>query len=312
MSRIVVLGSGAWGTAIALSLHRRGGHEITLWAHSRRGRPADRRRRAKTRSFFPAFPLPADLTVTAEMAPIADAESSSPSFLRSSSAPPCTRVGPHLHPGQIVVSATKGVENDTFLRMTQVISADPRTRRPPALHRRTLRPQLRPRSRPGPAHRRHRRLQRPADRRAHPAGVLLRNAPPLHLHRCHRRRTRRRAQKRHRHRRRRRRRRGPRPQLHRRPHHPRHCRDHAPRRGLRRTPRNPRRSLRRRRPGAHLHRLALAATAPSARRWARAASSPRSSKASAAKSPKACSPPAPLSASPASTASRCPSPSRWN
>jgi glycerol-3-phosphate dehydrogenase (NAD(P)+) len=30
MSRIVVLGSGAWGTAIALSLHRRGGHHVTL------------------------------------------------------------------------------------------------------------------------------------------------------------------------------------------------------------------------------------------------------------------------------------------
>ena len=34
MSRIVVLGSGAWGTAIALSLSRRGGHQITLWSHS--------------------------------------------------------------------------------------------------------------------------------------------------------------------------------------------------------------------------------------------------------------------------------------
>jgi glycerol-3-phosphate dehydrogenase (NAD(P)+) len=34
MSRIVVLGSGAWGTAIALALYRRGGHEITLWSHS--------------------------------------------------------------------------------------------------------------------------------------------------------------------------------------------------------------------------------------------------------------------------------------
>ena len=46
--------------------------------------------------------------------------------------------------------------------MTQVISADPRAGRPPALHRRALRPQLRARSGPGPAHRRHRRLQRPA------------------------------------------------------------------------------------------------------------------------------------------------------
>ena len=34
MSRIAILGSGAWGTALALSLDRRGGHQITLWAHS--------------------------------------------------------------------------------------------------------------------------------------------------------------------------------------------------------------------------------------------------------------------------------------
>ena len=34
MSRIAILGSGAWGTAIALALHRRGGHQLTLWAHS--------------------------------------------------------------------------------------------------------------------------------------------------------------------------------------------------------------------------------------------------------------------------------------
>ncbi|MGO4213402.1 2-dehydropantoate 2-reductase N-terminal domain-containing protein, partial [Terriglobus sp. YAF25] len=34
MSRITVLGAGAWGTALMLSLARRGGHELTLWAHT--------------------------------------------------------------------------------------------------------------------------------------------------------------------------------------------------------------------------------------------------------------------------------------
>ena len=34
MSRIAVLGAGAWGTALALSLARRGGHELILWSHS--------------------------------------------------------------------------------------------------------------------------------------------------------------------------------------------------------------------------------------------------------------------------------------
>jgi glycerol-3-phosphate dehydrogenase (NAD(P)+) len=39
-------------------------------------------------------------------------------FLR----PTLTRLRPHLHSGQIIVSATKGVENNTFLRMTEVIA----------------------------------------------------------------------------------------------------------------------------------------------------------------------------------------------
>ena len=34
MSRITILGAGAWGTALALSLARRGGHQLCLWSHS--------------------------------------------------------------------------------------------------------------------------------------------------------------------------------------------------------------------------------------------------------------------------------------
>ncbi len=122
MSRIAVMGSGAWGTAIALSLHRRGGHQIVLWSHS-----LDEARQITQAGenilFLPGFPLPAGLEVTDEDAAVADAEivvSVIPSeFLRSTLA----RLRPHMHPGQIVVSATKGVEDRSYLRMTQVIAA---------------------------------------------------------------------------------------------------------------------------------------------------------------------------------------------
>ena len=121
MSRIAVLGSGAWGTAIALSLCRRGGHEVTLWAHNEdEACQIDRARENKL--FLPGFPLPGELTVTAQMMPISEAQivvSVIPSeFLR----PTLQRVKAHLHNGQFVVSATKGVEKNTHLRMTQVIS----------------------------------------------------------------------------------------------------------------------------------------------------------------------------------------------
>ncbi|HUV71078.1 MAG TPA: NAD(P)H-dependent glycerol-3-phosphate dehydrogenase [Terracidiphilus sp.] len=121
MSRIAVLGSGAWGTAIALSLHRRGGHQITLWSHSR-DEVSQIVAAGENTLFLPGFPLSADLHVTADDALVANAEfvvSVIPSgFLR----PTIARLRPHLHPGQIVVSATKGVEDRTYLRMTHVIA----------------------------------------------------------------------------------------------------------------------------------------------------------------------------------------------
>ncbi|MGA3133428.1 MAG: NAD(P)H-dependent glycerol-3-phosphate dehydrogenase [Terracidiphilus sp.] len=121
MSRITVLGSGAWGTAIALSLCRRGGHQVTLWAH------ADELAQqiasaSENTQFLPGFPLPSDLTVTADFAPISAADivvSVIPSeFLR----PTLLRIRSHLRIGQFLVSATKGLEDQTHLRMTEVLA----------------------------------------------------------------------------------------------------------------------------------------------------------------------------------------------
>jgi glycerol-3-phosphate dehydrogenase (NAD(P)+) len=122
MSRIAVLGSGAWGTAIALSLDRRGGHQITLWAHSPEA-AQEIAEAGENKLFLPGFPLPASIAVTGDYAAVAEAEivvSVVPSeFLRAT----MTRLAPHLHAGQIIVSATKGVENQTYLRMTEVIAS---------------------------------------------------------------------------------------------------------------------------------------------------------------------------------------------
>jgi len=122
MSRVLVLGSGAWGTAIALSLHRRGGHQVTLWAHS----PEFARQilnAGENKQFLPGFPIPAGITVTGDCAVAHNADvvvSVIPSeFLR----PTLFRIRPHLRIGQFVVSATKGLEDSSLLRMTQVISS---------------------------------------------------------------------------------------------------------------------------------------------------------------------------------------------
>jgi glycerol-3-phosphate dehydrogenase (NAD(P)+) len=123
MSRITVLGSGAWGTAITLSLANRGGHHITLWSH--RAETAEALSKAReNRHFLPGIPLPDGIEITASDAEaVAEAEiliCVVPSqFLR----PTITRLARHMHNGQILVSATKGIEDHSFLRMSEVIAA---------------------------------------------------------------------------------------------------------------------------------------------------------------------------------------------
>jgi glycerol-3-phosphate dehydrogenase (NAD(P)+) len=123
MSRITVLGSGAWGTAIALSLSRKGNHEVTLWSHRAETAEALNRSRENLH-FLPGFPFPESLKVISDDA-LAIAETgilvcAVPSeFLR----PTLTRVALHIHHGAVIVSATKGIEDHTFLRMSEVIES---------------------------------------------------------------------------------------------------------------------------------------------------------------------------------------------
>ena len=128
MSRICVLGSGAWGTAIALSLARREGHEVALWAHSPTA-AEEIRAAGENKLFLPGFPLPPEVSITGDCAAAGEAEilvSVVPSeFLRSTLA----RLSPYLRDGQIVLSATKGIEDQSYYRMTEVIAASVSERR---------------------------------------------------------------------------------------------------------------------------------------------------------------------------------------
>jgi len=122
MSRIAVLGAGAWGTAIALSLAHQQKHAVTLWSH--RSESASTLARDHRNRFLPGVTLPDTIRITADDAQaVADAEilvCVVPSeFLRATIA----RLSPHMHAEQVVVSATKGIEDHTFLRMSQVIDS---------------------------------------------------------------------------------------------------------------------------------------------------------------------------------------------
>jgi len=123
MSRIGILGAGAWGTALAISLARRGGHTIVLWSHS--AELAEQLTESgENLPYLPGYTLPVDVLVTADL-PAAIFEADyvlcvTPSeHLRGV----LGHVAPLLTRGQVVVSATKGLEEPSLLRMSQVIAS---------------------------------------------------------------------------------------------------------------------------------------------------------------------------------------------
>ena len=121
MSRIAVIGAGAWGTALSIALARKGTHAVRLWAYESEVRESIARRRCND-LFLPDCEIPETVLVTGEYAEaLQDAEivvSVMPSHH-------CRRMftdaAAHLRPEMLIVSATKGVENDTLLRMSEVI-----------------------------------------------------------------------------------------------------------------------------------------------------------------------------------------------
>jgi glycerol-3-phosphate dehydrogenase (NAD(P)+) len=121
MSRIAVIGAGAWGTALTVSLARRGGHDLTLWAHSP-AHAAELSDSGENHRYLPGFVIPFDVHITSKINDaIAGADvilCVTPSqALRSI----MEQIAPMLTSRQVLLSASKGIEEKTFYRMSQVM-----------------------------------------------------------------------------------------------------------------------------------------------------------------------------------------------
>ena len=116
--RIAVVGSGAWGTALAIRLHKNG-HEVTVWTYETELIPQMEATRVNPR--LPGATLPEGLKITGDYACVSGCPlvvMASPSFpLRSV----CRGVTPHLDENAVIVSVTKGIETGTGKRMSEII-----------------------------------------------------------------------------------------------------------------------------------------------------------------------------------------------
>lgn len=119
--KVAVVGSGAWGTALALCLCRNG-HEVTLWVRDQS--KADTMAAERRNPRLSGVDLPPELEISAAISCVAEKDMvvmASPSFaLREVS----RNVAPYLNRNTLLVCVTKGIEQQTLLRMSQVVEQE--------------------------------------------------------------------------------------------------------------------------------------------------------------------------------------------
>ncbi len=123
VSEIAVIGAGAWGTAISVVLGRKGSHNVRLWAHEPEVRDSINARHVNE-LFLAGCAIPASVRATNDLAEALHEASIVVSVMPSHHTRQLFRgMIPHLGQEMLFVSATKGIENDSFYRMTEVIAA---------------------------------------------------------------------------------------------------------------------------------------------------------------------------------------------
>lgn len=119
--KAAVIGSGAWGTALAIRLHKNG-HQVVMWTFEKE--LVDEMRSTRRNPRLPGAELPEGLEISPDYSCAKGCDLvviASPSFPMRSV---CRGVAPFVDEDAVVVSVTKGLEADTHMRMSQVVAQE--------------------------------------------------------------------------------------------------------------------------------------------------------------------------------------------
>ena len=123
MPQITILGAGSWGTALAVHLGRVG-HEVRLWARDP-ALAAELTSRRANAVYLPDVAFPSNVSVTHVLS---DAVRDTGLVVAAIPSHGCRAVirsaAHHIKPRAVLVSATKGLEEGTMLRMSEVIAQE--------------------------------------------------------------------------------------------------------------------------------------------------------------------------------------------
>ena len=123
MAKISVMGTGSWGTALAILLHNNG-HQVMLWsAHPEKAVCLNETREDPKK--LPGIKIPEGIAITSDEKTALDSPDivvfASPSaYMRAIS----RRLSPLVRQGQIIVNVAKGVEENTLMPVCDIIKEE--------------------------------------------------------------------------------------------------------------------------------------------------------------------------------------------
>ncbi len=119
--KIAVLGAGSWGTTLAILLSCNG-REVSLWEHLDSA-CQDLNAKRENANFLPGIKIPPDIFISSNLSDIIDSSSvivlAVPSHVIR---PVCETLAQLDIRNRLIISVAKGIENDTLMRMSEVIS----------------------------------------------------------------------------------------------------------------------------------------------------------------------------------------------
>ncbi|MGI6069599.1 MAG: NAD(P)H-dependent glycerol-3-phosphate dehydrogenase [Blautia sp.] len=123
MATISVLGAGSWGTALALLLYNNG-HEVVLWSALEDEVKMLNEKREHA-SKLPGVKLPADMKITVDL----EGALQGPDLAVLAVPSPFTRstahqMAPFVRDGQKIVNVAKGIEEGTFMTLSEIIEEE--------------------------------------------------------------------------------------------------------------------------------------------------------------------------------------------
>jgi len=120
MAKLTVLGAGSWGTALGILLARGGLHEVTLWEFREEAAKRLEKERVN-REFLPGVPFPENLIVTNDINASLTGAGGILIVVPTQYVRGALALITEFPSGAVWIGASKGVENKTYKRMSEVV-----------------------------------------------------------------------------------------------------------------------------------------------------------------------------------------------